>query len=318
MKIKKKCRACLEEKEPENFCLAKWSKDGRNGVCKKCVENNIPVLKGILKTCPLCEKSKDISSFYTNKEYCRKCIVFTAVQKNKVGEKFTLNSGEKLVVIEYFDKCNITVKFDDGYVLKNVTMESIVVGWLKNPMLPTICGVGYIGLGLYNSKNNKKIYDTWSLMIRRCYDEKMREKFPTYKDVTVCEHWYNFQSFAEWFDKNYNSEIMQGWHLDKDIICSDCRMYSPETCCFVPREVNNFLKGSHKNNGLPAGIVITKGGKYQVNSCGNYLGTYIDIEQAWKINKETKEKHIISLTKKWKNTLPLATYIALTNYKVLK
>jgi hypothetical protein len=311
---KKVCKACLEEKKFEDFCKANWSKDGINHVCKKCIENKMSILKGVLKTCPLCEKSKDIASFYTNKPHCRKCIVSTAVQKSRIGEQFTLNSGEKVTIVEYFNKNNIIIKFNDGCILKNVTMESVVAGWLKNPMLPTICGIGYFGVGKYSSKNNKKIYNIWSLMIRRCYDEVNRHKFPTYLGCTVDECWYNFQVFAEWYENNY----IEDFHLDKDILCKECKIYSPETCAFVPREINNFLKGSYKINGLPSGIVKTKGGKYKVNLCGNYLGLYTDIDQAWRIYREAKEKHINLIAKKWENLLPLTTYIALLNYKILK
>lgn len=313
---KKKCRACLEEKEFDDFYLAKWSKDGKNNVCKECTRNKVPVLKGALKTCPLCEKTKDTSSFYKNKGFCRKCTVLTSVQKNKIGERFTLTSGEKLTVIEYYDKSNITVQFDCGCILKSVAMESVVAGWLKNPMLPSICDVGFLGAGVYNSKNNKKVYNIWSGMIRRCYDEKTHDKLPTYKDVTICEEWHNFQVFAKWYDENYNLEIMTGWELDKDILQKGNKSYSPETCCLVPHEINNLFRSSHKNSGIPIGMVATKKGKYQVTICGNYLGLYTNIEEAFQTYKTAKEEYIKEVADKWKHLIDPKVYDAMHNYKI--
>jgi hypothetical protein len=55
----------------------------------------------------------------------------------------------------------------------------------------------------------------------------------------VCNEWHNFQNFAEWFCKNYCDASMDKWQLDKDIIVPGNRVYSPETCCFVPNAVNN-------------------------------------------------------------------------------
>jgi hypothetical protein len=54
-------------------------------------------------------------------------------------------------------------------------------------------------------------------MLKRRYSKK-GEHYKYYKDVKICEEWYNFQNFAEWFENNYNPETMQSWQLDKDIL----------------------------------------------------------------------------------------------------
>lgn len=55
---------------------------------------------------------------------------------------------------------------------------------------------------------------------------------------------YFFSNFAEWFDKHH----VEGWELDKDILVSGNRTYSPETCCFVPHEINVLFRCNVKQD----------------------------------------------------------------------
>jgi len=82
-------------------------------------------------------------------------------------------------------------------------------------------------------------------MLRRCYDPKSHIKHPTYKNVTVCKEWHNFQVFAEWFEAQHKEE----WYeLDKDLLSRDNKIYSPETCLLIPCSLNSFLPNSQTNN----------------------------------------------------------------------
>ena len=40
---------------------------------------------------------------------------------------------------------------------------------------------------------------------------------------------------------------MQGWQLDKDILLKGNKIYSPDTCCFVPQEINSIAVDSNNN-----------------------------------------------------------------------
>lgn len=61
---------------------------------------------------------------------------------------------------------------------------------------------------------------------------------PTYEGCTVCDEWLYFSNFKKWFDENY----IEGFQLDKDIIIRGNKVYSPQTCCFVPKEINIISK----------------------------------------------------------------------------
>ena len=49
---------------------------------------------------------------------------------------------------------------------------------------------------------------------------------------------------------------MGGWELDKDILVKGNKIYSPDTCCFVPKEVNTvFTKRQSKRGDYPIGVI---------------------------------------------------------------
>jgi len=75
-------------------------------------------------------------------------------------------------------------------------------------------------------------------MLQRCYDSDYYLRCPTYKDVTVCIDWHDFQVFGDWYDEQYKED---GWRLDKDLLGVDEEIYSPETCVFIPKELNNLF-----------------------------------------------------------------------------
>jgi len=92
---------------------------------------------------------------------------------NRVGEKHITNEGYEIEIIEYFGVFNCTIKFNDynSTILKDKVYDAIKSGRIKNPYHKSLYGVGYIGQGIYSSKNNVKIYRTWSNILKRCYDK---------------------------------------------------------------------------------------------------------------------------------------------------
>ena len=174
----------------------------------------------------------------------------------RIGQKHVTKQGYEIELIEYIGANNCTILFNDGTILKDRSYSEILRKSIKNPNHKTTYNLGFIGQGVYDTtSHNGLVYKTWSSIFQRCYSGIKH----VYKDVTVCEEWHNFQNFAEWFYKNYNPKYMEGWHLDKDILVKGNKVYSPETCCFVPREVNNFFtKKTAKGNNLPTGVHVNQ------------------------------------------------------------
>lgn len=243
---------------------------------------------------------------------------------NRVGEKYTMNKGWTVVIVEYINWDNITVKFEeDGYISNNITFNNIKAGMIKNPYQPIIYGVGYIGEGDYPTsifRKNKKEYLVWNGVLKRCYDERKRLNYPTYKDVTVCDEWHNFQNFAKWFEQNYNPETMQGWDLDKDILIKGNKSYSPETCCFVPKEINKLFTNRRNKRGefpigvQPSGVRFTS--SISINGIVIHIGTFDTPEEAFQAYKIAKEDYIKEVADIWKPLIKPNVYQAMYNYKV--
>lgn len=239
---------------------------------------------------------------------------------SRLGEKFITKEGYEIEIVEYLSATNCTIQFKSGLLLKNRKYSDIKKLGIKNPQHPSVYEIGYIGVGEYLSKVNgkdTKEYKTWHGILERCYSKKRHEARPTYKDVTVCEEWLNFQNFAQWFEDNYNPETMQGWHLDKDIICPDCKIYSPETCCFVPQEINAFFtkklftKGVYRYNKSEK-FFFKEHSKGKLKS----FKIFNTFDEALTASIKSKENYIKKLADKWKHFIGSKLYHAMYSYKI--
>ena len=237
--------------------------------------------------------------------------------KDRTGENRVNNEGCKFKIIEYFGWDNCTIEFPDGNILKNISYGNIQKGNVKNPFHRSVYGVGYMGVGKYTSKKDIKKYTMWVNLIKRCYSLKCQEKHPSYKECLVDRHWHNFQVFAKWVENNFK----QGWQLDKDILKKGNKIYSPETCVFVPQEVNLVFVNKHNHRGIyPIGVHITEERRFQAainkNSKRIVLGTFATPEEAFQVYKIAKEEYIKEMADKWRGQITEPTYYAMYAYKV--
>lgn len=123
------------------------------------------------------------------------------------------------------------------------------------------------GFGIYDGdfegKNStNKIYQVWRGMIKRCYSPKSLSSQPSYIGTTVSDEWIYYSNFEKWYHTNY----IDGYFLDKDIISGSSQLYSPETCAFVPREINNsILEGRSPHTQYPLGVSYHTKKKSMIN-----------------------------------------------------
>jgi len=124
---------------------------------------------------------------------------------------------------------------------------------IKDDGKTTVYGVGMndanypvqnkITVGYVNGRQKQKLvwicpfYQRWKSMLRRCYSPSLHEKYPTYKDCTVCDEWLLFSNFKAWMEK----QNWEGRVLDKDILFPNNKTYSQDTCVFVDSKVNLFV-----------------------------------------------------------------------------
>lgn len=241
------------------------------------------------------------------------------------GEIHTNNQGDDFEIIECFSRRNCTIKFldFDNVILRNINYGNILLGSVKNPYHRSVCGVGYLGVGKYKKHVGRKptlLYVRWSNMIKRCYSGKVLFESPSYIKCTVMEEWHNFQVFAEWFEHNWKSYMNGGWELDKDILVKGNKIYSPDTCCFVPQIINTILLKCDKVRGdLPIGVI--KAGKYfiaQLSRPGHtkYKKTHKTAEEAFYVYKFHKEAYIKEVADEWRPLIGEKVYFSLINYQV--
>lgn len=248
-----------------------------------------------------------------------------AEKKDRINETRLNNNGEEMVIIRYGNNADIDVQFiNDGTVVEHKQYDNFKKGLIKNPMTPSVFGVGFIGIGDYKSRDENgkhtKCYKAWLNMHARCHDAKLQEKYPTYKGCTVCQEWNNHQEFAKWYYENYYEVGNEKMTLDKDILCKGNKVYSPDTCVFVPNSINVlFTKRDKKRGDYPIGV-YKKGNKFvaQLNKGDRniYLGTYDTPEEAFQAYKQAKEAYIKEVAEEYKSQIPQKLYDALMNYEV--
>lgn len=148
-------------------------------------------------------------------------------------------------------------------------------------------------------------------------------RHPAYLDCTV--EWRGEVDFRTWAVKQIGFSE-EGWELDKDILVKGNRVYGPDTCVFVPSELNVVLSGCYKakrRGPYPIGVCFNKGSgtfvaqmNKEYGSLDKYLGSFRTVEEAFACYKEAKEAKIRRLADKWKNRIDPRAYEALVNRTV--
>lgn len=173
-------------------------------------------------------------------------------------------------------------------------------------------GIKGDGVAKVNGKNTKS-YITWKGMLERCYCPKALSKRPTYTGCTVWMDWLFFPIFQKWFTENY----VEGFQLDKDLLVSGNKVYSPDTCIFVPQCINTLFLDSGKSRGeYPIGVTFHKqSGKFRARlkidgaeKCLGYFGTPDEAHLAYLRVKKAK---VIRMADEWRGEIPIKLYDAL-------
>lgn len=190
-------------------------------------------------------------------------------------------------------------------------------GKSRDLMKKVIFGVGVNDYEL--STTGLVSYNRWVKMLQRCYDKEYHVRKPTYIGCSVCEEWKSFVRFKDWFDANY----VDGYVLDKDILVKGNKVYSPETCCFVPAALNSLLtKRDFHRGSYPIGVQKPSRGRFlssiHINGTTARIGRFDTIEEAFAAYKQAKETHIKEVAQKYYDDgkITKRVYDALMKYEV--
>ena len=266
------------------------------------------------------------------------------MSRNKIdrtGETNISSEGCVMKIIEYNNKSDVIIEFQDEHKYRVHTQYGCFKnGQCKNPFFALVSGHGYLGVDKNGNvpkvtefKDGKYVTTwechKWGNMLQRCFDNKYKEKYPTYKEATCCDRWLCFANFLEDLEalkKEYNWNADEKLNLDKDILHKGNKIYSLENCILVPQWINKlFTKCDASRGNCPIGVSYHKRDKkYEaycnINGKKTSLGYYNTIEQAFNAYKQAKENEIKRIAddciQKGYITKDNRLYKAMINYQV--
>lgn len=149
-------------------------------------------------------------------------------------------------------------------------------------MKKLVFGVGTndVGDSWINDKATKW-YGCWVGILSRCYNEGYQINYPTYRGCSVCEEWFIASNFKKFYDANY----IESYMLDKDILIDGNKIYSPDTCRFVPQQINMLFVCRGNKSGYPTGVHFNEKTNKFMASCSlngktKTLGSFSSPKQA--------------------------------------
>ena len=244
--------------------------------------------------------------------------------KDCVGKVFkSLNSGD-FKIVKYNDNRNVEIQFLKTRFEMVVELGSIRKGGVKDPYSPSVFGVGMLGAKYpirVNGRNTKE-YALWTDMLKRCYSEAFQKKRPTYKDCEVSDKFKSYGYFYEWCNKQVGFGV-EGFELDKDLLIKGNKVYSEDSCVFIPTEINAILTKREALRGkYLIGVCWSKTANAFVSRVSRnkgmqeHLGVFNTELEAFNAYKTAKEAFVKEQAEKWKGKIDPRAYNALMNYTV--
>lgn len=149
--------------------------------------------------------------------------------------------------------------------------------------------------------SDKQAYQAWKAMLHRVYYKSQASKSKSYQTLKVCEDWFCYQNFEDWYKKQQKED-----NLDKDLRSfGDSYEYSPDSCLLLPKKVNNLMVNIFKPSGkfLKGSVLVstrkgTKNWKSQISKNGKteHIGwfyTELEAHLSWQHEKSLLIKDMI-------------------------
>lgn len=236
------------------------------------------------------------------------------------GMNYSTRNHGKVKVVEYRSATDVIVQFENtGYVTTTST-GNLKKGFVKDRTVPSVSGFGIVGDTNIRDEQGiiEKEYRKWERMLDRVYARPTK----SYLDCAVSLKFQRYVDFKEWCNKQVGFD-QEDWVLDKDILIKGNKEYSPETCCFVPSDINAiFIRQENIRGEYPIGVWFDKRrGNYQADVCVGRkkrvrLGSFDTPESAFQAYKQAKEAYIKEVAEIYKDQIDIRVYEALMKYEV--
>ena len=244
--------------------------------------------------------------------------------KDCVGNVFkSLNSGD-FKIVKYNDAHNVEIQFLKTRYETVTRLDCIKIGKVKDPYLASVYGVGVLGTKYPITINGvqTKEYVLWKRMLQRCYSDSFKKHRPTYEGCEVSDNFKSYEYFYEWCNSQVGFGV-EGFELDKDLLIKGNKVYSENSCVFIPHEINSLLINCTASRGEHLiGVYWCKRGKVFVAQVSKNkgkpekLGFFNTELEAFNAYKKAKEAFIKEQAEKWKGKIDDRAYEALMDYQV--
>ena len=248
--------------------------------------------------------------------------------KDCVGKVCKSKSSGDFKIVKYNDSANVEIQFINTGYKTSVELGNIRNGGIKDHYAPSVYGVGILGAKYQSTINGvqTKEYGLWCHMLERCYSDSFKKKRPTYEVCEVSNNFKSYEYFYEWCHKQIgfgNDGNGNPFHLDKDLLVKGNKVYSENTCVFIPSEINSLLVKSTASRGKHLiGVSWNKRDKAFVamvsrdKGQSEHLGSFKTEIEAYNAYKTAKESFVKEQAEKWKDKIDERAYNALMNYQV--
>ena len=244
--------------------------------------------------------------------------------KDCIGKVCKSNLSGDFKILKYNGTANVEIQFlNTGYETV-AQLGHIKSGKVKDQYSPSVYGVGVSGTKYPTRVNGvqTKEYALWYDMLKRCYSDAYKKKYPTYEGCEVSDNFKSYEYFYEWCHSQIGFDN-EGWQLDKDLLLKGNKVYSESTCVFIPAEINSLLvkctasRGEHlicvcwhKRDKVFMATVSKNKGKQE------HLGYFKTEIEAFNAYKQAKEVFVKEVAEKWKSQIDERAYEALMEYTV--
>lgn len=248
--------------------------------------------------------------------------------KDCVGKVCKSKLSDDFKIVKYNDAKDVEIQFLKTGYEATAQLGHIKRGKVKDPYVPSVHGVGITGTKYPTSECgvNTKEYEIWKHMLERCYSDALKKQRPTYEGCEVSENFKSYEYFYEWCNKQVgfdNEGDENPFHLDKDLLTKGNKVYSEDSCVFIPREINSLLTKRDNNRGeYLIGVSWKKANKAFVATVSKgkgkreHLGLFNTEIEAFNAYKVAKEAFVKEQAEKWKSQIDARAYEALMNYTV--
>lgn len=236
------------------------------------------------------------------------------------GMEYETKRHGKVKVVDYQSTTEVVVQFESTGYITTTSIGNLKQGFVKDKSVPSVCGFGIIGDNSIRDEQGivEKEYRKWERMLDRVYARPTK----SYLDCVVSLKFQRYIDFKDWCNKQVGFD-QEDWVLDKDILIKGNKEYSPETCCFVPSDINAiFIRQENIRGEYPIGVWFDKRrGNYQADVCVGRkkrvrLGGFDTPESAFQAYKEAKESYIKEVADLYKDQIAPRVYEALMKYEV--